>query len=88
MLSVNELQFIVHKCIQIFHIALILKYNSSIIQVSSIRNLWHYWRYVRHNMLKKCDKCGKDFVTNKNHLLCHDCWMREIEKTGGMTDDA
>jgi|tagenome__1003787_1003787.scaffolds.fasta_scaffold17190039_1 uncharacterized OB-fold protein len=43
---------------------------------------------VRHTMLKKCDKCGKSFVTNKNHLLCHDCWMSEIEKIGGMTDDA
>ena len=43
---------------------------------------------VRHTMLKKCDKCGKSFVTNKNHLLGHDCWMSEIEKIGGMTDDA
>jgi DNA-directed RNA polymerase subunit RPC12/RpoP len=39
-------------------------------------------------MLKKCDKCGKDFETKRDHLLCHDCWMSEIEKIGGMTDDA
>jgi ribosomal protein L32 len=39
-------------------------------------------------MLKKCDKCGKAFETKIDHLLCHDCWMSEIEKIGGMTDDA
>jgi predicted nucleic acid-binding Zn-ribbon protein len=39
-------------------------------------------------MLKKCDKCGKVFETKRDHLLCHDCWMSEIEKIGGMTDDA
>jgi uncharacterized OB-fold protein len=39
-------------------------------------------------MLKKCKKCGKDFVTEKDHLFCHNCWMSEIEKAGGMTDDA
>jgi hypothetical protein len=38
-------------------------------------------------MLKKCDKCGKDFETKRDYLLCHDCWMSEIEKIGGMTDD-
>jgi len=38
-------------------------------------------------MLKNCKKCGKQFVT-QDHLLCHNCWMSEIEKVGGMTDDA
>ena len=38
--------------------------------------------------LKKCKKCDKDFITEKDHLLCHNCWMTEIEKEGGMTDDA
>ena len=39
-------------------------------------------------MLKKCNKCSKEFITNENHALCHDCWRSEIEKRGGMTDDA
>ena len=39
-------------------------------------------------MLKNCKKCRKLFETEKDHLLCHSCWMSEIEKVGGMTDDA
>ena len=39
-------------------------------------------------MLKKCEKCGEEFMADKNQLLCHNCWMSEIEKVGGMTDDA
>ena len=27
-------------------------------------------------------------MTNKHHSLCHDCWMSEIGKTAGVTDDA